>query len=91
MKYSVQLTRTAAKELKKLDPQIARKVQEALLQLEEDPRRPQTKKLHDANGLYGYRVGLGVRIIYRIQDKILTVDVVRLGSHEGIYENLTRL
>ena len=58
--------------------------------LMDDPRPPGSRKL---TGLDLYRVRVGdYRIIYRIEDQVLLVTVVRVG-HRGhrIYDNLDAL
>ncbi|MDP4186726.1 MAG: type II toxin-antitoxin system RelE/ParE family toxin [Bacteroidota bacterium] len=52
--------------------------------LANDPRPPGCKKL---KGHQGYRIREGnYRVIYEINDKILTVTVIDAGDRKDIYE-----
>lgn len=83
-KYSVQLSRKAAKQLDKIPDKIAFKLFEAIEGLAENPRLNGCKKLKGRNG---YRIRKGdYRIIYEIQDSVLLIDVIAIGHRREIYD-----
>lgn len=56
----------------------------SIVGLANDPRPPGCKKL---KGRSGYRIREGnYRVIYEINDKILTVTVVEAGDRKDIYD-----
>ena len=55
-----------------------------LLGLAKDPLPPGVKKLKNSDWLYRVRVS-DYRIVYRIEQKILTVLIVRIGHRREIY------
>jgi mRNA interferase RelE/StbE len=52
--------------------------------LSADPRPPGCKKLAREEDLYRVRVG-DYRIIYAVQDRILVVEVVKVGHRSWVY------
>jgi mRNA interferase RelE/StbE len=83
-RYKIELRPAAARALRKLDPQVARRVQAAIALLAEDPRPPASKPLR---GRPAWRVRVGdYRIIYTIEDDVLLIVVVTLGHRRDIYE-----
>ena len=82
--YRVELRPAAVRALRKLDPSIRYRVQGAIALLRQDPRPPGARKLHGRDGL-PVRVG-DHRIIYTINDHVLTVVIVTLGHRREVYE-----
>lgn len=84
MTYQLQVLPAAARELRKLPPEAKRRIQAVIELLAEDPRPPAAKKL---TGRVEWRVRTGdYRVLYRIEDAVLTVVVVRAGHRRDIYE-----
>jgi mRNA interferase RelE/StbE len=81
--YSVRLKASAAKELERLPETTRRQIAKRLHALAGTPRPFGAEKLTGAE-LYRVRQG-GYRIIYRIDDSILTVPVVRIGNRRDVY------
>ena len=82
--YRIELRPEAVRALRKLDPQVRRRVQGAIALLAQDPRPPGARALQGRPGL---RVRVGdYRIIYTVQDDVLLVVVVRLGHRRDIYD-----
>jgi len=82
--YKITISKTAQKQLDKLQDNIANRLIEAIYSLAEDPRPAGCKKL---KGRDGYRVREGnYRIIYNIFDNILLIDVIALGHRKDIYD-----
>jgi len=83
-RYKIELRPAAARALRKLDPQVARRVQAAIALLAEDPRPPASRPLR---GRPAWRVRVGdYRVIYTIEDDLLLIVVVTLGHRRDIYE-----
>ena len=83
-RYRVDITPSASRQLRKLDPPTARRVQGAIELLALDPRPPASRQLR---GRPGYRVRIGDwRVIYTVDDGILLVLVLRLGHRRDVYE-----
>lgn len=87
MAYSVELSKSADRELGKLDPQHRQRILEFLhekVAKREDPRSV-GEPLHGELGeFWRYRVG-DYRIITRIEDDRLLVLVLRVGHRKDIY------
>ncbi len=82
--YLVILSKTAQKQLDKLDDYIASPIIETIHNLAANPRLHGYEKL---KGRSGYRIRKGnFRIIYDISDNILTVNVIAIGDRKDIYD-----
>lgn len=85
MTYEIQVLPAAVRELRKLPPEAKRRVQAVIELLADEPRPPASKKL---TGRAEWRVRTGdYRVLYRIEDAVLTVVVVRAGRRRDIYEH----
>ncbi|OHU98920.1 type II toxin-antitoxin system RelE family toxin [Mycobacterium talmoniae] len=83
--YRIELRPAAVRALRKLDPQVRRRIQGAIALLAQDPRPPGARALRDRPGL---RVRVGdYRILYTVHDDVLLVVAVRLGHRRDIYEH----
>lgn len=83
--YRVEFTTAAAKQIRKLDPPIRRRVLAAISLLEENPRPTGSKKLVGEQSAWRVRIG-DYRVIYDIEDDQLTVTVVRAAHRREVYE-----
>ncbi|MHB1488189.1 MAG: type II toxin-antitoxin system RelE family toxin [Acidimicrobiales bacterium] len=82
--YRIELRPAAARALRKLDPDVRRRIQGAIAILAQDPRPPASRALR---GRPGYRVRVGnYRIIYTVVDDVLLVVVVALGHRRDVYD-----
>ena len=82
--YSVVVTDSVRKLILKLPTGISTRIENSLLQLQENPRPAGCKKLKGRNG---YRIRVGdYRIIYEIEDFILRVIVIDVGHRKDIYK-----
>ena len=85
MSYSVRISPAASREIRKLDRPVQKRIIDKLDELERDPRPNGIEKLSGSDEPR-YRVRVGdYRIIYRIDDKILTVLVLKIGDRKEIY------
>ena len=85
MPYTVLLSKSAQKQLRKLPSKIADLIEEKLLELEENPRPPGCKKLVGEENAWRIRVG-DYRVLYEIQDQVLIVHVVDIDHRKDIYK-----
>ncbi|MFN8348033.1 MAG: type II toxin-antitoxin system RelE/ParE family toxin [Spirosomataceae bacterium] len=92
MKYHLVLTSSAERELKKLPPQIQDEIFEKIESLQTNPRPQGYKKLTNfkvpnlkLKPLYRVRVG-EYRIVYAIQDNIITVTIAKIANRKEVYE-----
>ncbi|TQF69057.1 type II toxin-antitoxin system RelE/ParE family toxin [Rhodococcus spelaei] len=84
MTYSIALAPAAARQLRKFDPQVRRRIQAALELLAVEPRPPAATQLAGGAGEWRVRTG-DYRIVYEIHDDRLLVLVVRIGHRREIY------
>ncbi len=84
MTYRIEILPVASREIRKLPPEAKRRVQAIIELLADDPRPPAAKKLV-ARPEWRVRTG-DYRVIYRIEDDVLTVVVVRAGHRRDIYD-----
>lgn len=81
--YTLSIGKSAQKQLDKLSDDIANRLIEDIYKLADDPRPSGCKKL---KGRDGYRIRSGnYRIIYKIVDNLLLVNVIALGHRKDIY------
>ncbi|NOS90672.1 MAG: type II toxin-antitoxin system RelE/ParE family toxin [Cyclobacteriaceae bacterium] len=84
-KYQINLTKHAAKQLDKLPINISELLYKSISKLSDHPRPNGCKKL---KGRDGYRIRIGdYRIIYTIEDNILTIVIIDIGHRKDIYRN----
>lgn len=83
-KYNIRIKRSARKELESLATKAERgRIVKRILGLAEDPRPPGCQKLSGRN-LYRVRQGR-YRVVYQIDDGILTVLVIRIADRMSAY------
>ncbi|MBV1777717.1 type II toxin-antitoxin system RelE/ParE family toxin [Paeniglutamicibacter sp. ABSL32-1] len=83
--YRVVFTTAAAKELRKLDPGIRRRILSGIADLEREPRPAGCKKLAGETNAWRIRVG-DYRVLYDVVDDILIVTVVRVAHRREVYK-----
>lgn len=84
MAYRVTYVASAAKALRKLDRQTARRILEALNALSDDPRPPGCIKLQGGEGELRIRIG-DYRVVYDVVDDELVVLILRVGHRREVY------
>jgi mRNA interferase RelE/StbE len=85
--YTVRYDPRAAKELAKLDRQVARRIVSAIDALVEQPRSPGARPLVGYPGLWRTRIG-DYRVVYAIKDAELVVLVLRIAHRSDVYRKL---
>ena len=83
MSYVGNLTPRAARELRRLPSDVSRRVLEAVLALESDPRPPGSRKLA-ASDEWRIRIG-DYRVRYRIDDSSRQFTVTRIAHRREVY------
>ncbi|HEY5195824.1 MAG TPA: type II toxin-antitoxin system RelE/ParE family toxin [Solirubrobacteraceae bacterium] len=84
MTYRISLSPAAARQLRKFDPQVRRRIQGVLELLAVEPRPPAATRLVGGAGEWRVRTG-DYRIVYEIEDQELLVLVLRVGHRREIY------
>ncbi|HUO17340.1 MAG TPA: type II toxin-antitoxin system RelE/ParE family toxin [Verrucomicrobiae bacterium] len=84
MRYSLEFTESAVKELRNLDRQTQRRVTEKITALCENPFPPGVKKLKAEVDHLRIRVG-DYRVVYRIDGARIVVVTVRIGHRKHVY------
>jgi mRNA interferase RelE/StbE len=84
MSYRIELTKAAARDLLAVPKPVLVRLDACLLSLSDDPLPPGVKKLKNSDGLYRMRVS-DYRLIYRIEQEILTVLVIKIGHRREVY------
>jgi mRNA interferase RelE/StbE len=85
MTYRVSLAPSAARELRKFDPDVRRRIQAALDLLATEPRPPAATRLVGGSGEWRVRTG-NYRIVYEISDDQLLVLVLRMAHRREVYD-----
>lgn len=81
--YKIFIKRSAGKELEKTRGKDGQKIIEKIRSLATNPRPVGVKKL---SGEEKYRVRQGdYRILYKIEEEIITVTVVRIAHRKDVY------
>ncbi len=87
MNYIVVFAPRAEKDLRRLPASAQQRIREGIEALAADPRPHGYIKMRDSGrGVPRYRVRVGAyRVIYRIHDATITVEVAKIGDRKDIY------
>ena len=85
MTYAIQLSPSAARQLRKFDPDVRRRIQAAIELLANDPLPPAATRLVGGAGEWRVRTG-DYRVIYEIHDEHLLVLVLRMAHRREMYD-----
>lgn len=83
--HRVEFTAAAAKEIRKLDAQIRRRILAAISELEREPRPRGVRKLSGYDNAWRARIG-DYRVLYEVIDEHVLVTVVRVAHRRDVYE-----
>ena len=83
--YSVALTASAEKELKKLSMKLMARIVPRIEKLASNPRPSGCKKLRGGDNEWRIRIG-DYRVVYTVEDKRLAVEVTRIRHRSEVYE-----
>lgn len=82
--YKIQILKSADKTLRNVARKERVRIVEQISQLAENPRPFGCKKLR---GTEFYRIRIGdYRVIYKIEDEVLLILVIRIGHRKDIYK-----
>ena len=84
-RYRVEFTTAAAKEVRKLDPQLRRRILAGISDLERDPRPHGVRKLTGFDNAWRVRIG-DYRVLYEVEDERVLVTVVRVAHRRDVYD-----
>lgn len=83
MTYNLDFTQSALKEWKKLGHTVREQFKKKLKERLENPRVP-ASQLHGRKDQYKIKLhGMGYRLVYRVEDDIITVIVIGVGKREN--------
>jgi mRNA interferase RelE/StbE len=85
MSYTVSLSPAAARQLRKFDPDVKRRIQAVIELLAENPRPPAATRLVGGAGEWRVRTG-NYRVIYEVHEGELLVLVLRMAHRREVYE-----
>jgi len=85
--YHVEITKSAAKEFKKLPNPIKEKIKEVTCLLAQNPRSDflNIKKMKGTQDLYRIRVG-DYRVVYEVFDNKFIIVIIKLGHRKEVYK-----
>jgi mRNA interferase RelE/StbE len=86
MSWRVSYSRTAARAIRDLDPDVRRRVRAAIDRLIEDPTRGKPLRM-TLRGLRSWRTG-DWRIVYRATHETLEILVVAVGHRREVYDRV---
>ena len=89
MKWTLRYAASAARSIRKLDPQVRRRVRSGLNELDIDPERGKPLQL-SLKGLRSWRTG-DFGIVYRVVNEKIEVIVIALGHRRDVYDRVRRL
>lgn len=82
--YKIVIKQSVAKDLRPIPNKDVKRILHRIEKLAQDPRPSGSEKL---SGEEKYRVRQGnYRILYRIEDEIVTVFIVKIGHRRDIYQ-----
>lgn len=84
--YAVEFTASAARDIRKLDPPIRRRILDAIERLADEPRPSGCKKLAGFDEAWRVRIG-DYRVLYEVSDGIVLVTVFKVGHRRAVYED----
>jgi len=84
--YRVEFKKSVAKDLKSIPKKDVQRIMTRIESLADDPRPQQAEML---TGDDKYRIRQGVyRILYQVEDDVLTVCVVTVGHRREVYRSI---
>ena len=83
-RYSIEISRTAERQLNKLNRDDQRRVVRAILALADDPRPQGSRKLTGYDDVFRIRVGR-YRVLYSVSGKKLVIIILKTAHRKDIY------
>lgn len=88
MEWTVRYATSAAKAIRKLDPQVRSMVRAAIEALVDDPLRGKPLQL-TLQGLRSWRTG-DWRVVYRVVEDRIEILIIAVGHRREVYDRLRR-
>ena len=88
MSYRIEISRAAAKSLKKIPKADKKRIVDKIDSLCDNLPPLETTKMKGDNPFHKIRVG-DYRIVYEIQDDLLLILVLKIGHRKDVYRNLS--
>lgn len=82
--YRIEFTRSAEKDLRRIERSSVSAIYDAIEHLADDPRPHGVKKLAGADRTYRIRIG-DYRVVYEIEDNFLLILLIRIGHRKDVY------
>lgn len=82
--YEIEITRTAEKQLKKLQRAEQGRVVAAVLRLADEPRPRGSRKLTGYDDVFRIRVGT-YRVLYSVSGRRLVIIILKVGHRRDVY------
>jgi mRNA interferase RelE/StbE len=82
--FSIEVSATAEKQIRKLASGDRIRVLRAIMQLSNEPRPRGCRKLQGYNDVYRMRVGT-FRVIYSIEARRLLIIILKVGHRKDVY------
>lgn len=83
-RYSIEISRTAEKQLRKLPAAHRRRVARAMVALGSEPHPPGSRKLAGYEDVFRIRVGV-YRVIYSVSGRKLVIIILKIGHRKDVY------
>ena len=83
-RHSSEISRTAEKQLDKLNRDDQRRVVRAILALADDPRPQGSRKLTGYDDVFRIRVGR-YRVLYSVSGKKLVIIILKIAHRKDVY------
>lgn len=82
--YDVRISRTAERQLARLDRAMQRRVSAAMLALASEPRPRGCRKLIGYDDVFRLRVGR-YRLLYSVSDDTVVIVILKVGHRRDVY------
>lgn len=89
MPYTIEIEPRAQRQIRALPRDAQRRITDALAQLADEPRPPDTRRLTGHDRAYRLRVG-SYRIVYEVEDRIRVVLIIEVGHRREVYNRFRR-
>ena len=83
-RYSLEISRTAEEQLKKLDQADRQRVVKAMVALADDPYPRGSRKLTGYDDVFRIRVG-SYRVLYSVSGTKLVIVILKIGHRKDVY------
>lgn len=88
MSYSIEIKKSAAKTLKKIQRLDQHRIVKRIDEIAKDLPNPEMTKMKGDNPFHKIRVG-NYRIIYEIQEEVIIILIVKIGHRKDVYRNIS--